>query len=322
MIDFPEKVSLLEKAFGESACGKEGLNFSFKCPNCNDKKGKKKLTVKIDTQQWHCWVCEIKGGSIFSLLRKYAPSYSKEWSQRFEKEKRRTRFDDDILPEIDESVELPKCIPVINCLNNRDPDVVASLSYLKKRNVDIQKAYRYRLCIIKDGFLKRRILFPSFDKDGQLNYWTARSIDPVDRGKYINSKAKRKEIIFNEVDIDWGKPVKLIEGPFDLLFAGENSIPILGSYISSTSKLFTTIVKHKTPVIMALDYDAIQKSINVMNALSSYGIDVKFVTFNDERDIADLGEASFKNVLKNASKWDYNVSIRKKISQISSGSLF
>lgn len=322
MIDFAEKVSLLEKAFGESACGKEGLNFSFKCPNCGDSKEKKKLTVKIDTQQWHCWVCEIKGGSIPSLLKKYSPSHTKEWIQRFEKESRRTHFDDDPVPETVQPIVLPKCLPVDSCLYDSDPDVTASISYLRKRGVSLQKAYRFRLCIVKNGFLKRRILIPSFDEKGELNYWTARAIDHSEGNKYINSKAKRNEIIFNEVDIDWNRPVTLVEGPFDLLFAGDNAIPILGSYIAASSKLFQKIVKNKTPITMALDQDAIQKSSRVMNNLCSYGIDVKFVRFPDNRDVADIGEEEFQKLLKNATKWDYNESLRTKISQITSGSIF
>jgi len=322
MIDFAEKVSLLEKAFGESACGKEGLNFSFKCPNCGVSREKKKLTVKIDSQQWHCWVCEIKGGSIPSLLRKYSPSHLKEWNQKFEKESRRVHFEDDPAPEPVQPIVLPRCYPVDSCLYDSDPDAAAAIGYLRKRNVSLQKAYRYRLCIVKNGFLRRRILFPSFDENGDLNYWTARSIDSQEKNKYINSKAKRKDIIFNEIDIDWNKPVTLVEGPFDLLFAGENAIPILGSFISSSSKLFQKIVKHKTPVILALDHDAIEKSIRVLNHLSEYGIDVKFVRFKDNRDIADLGEEEFQKLLLNPVKWDFSESIKTKISRITSGSLF
>jgi predicted RNA-binding Zn-ribbon protein involved in translation (DUF1610 family) len=322
MIDFAEKVSLLEKAFGESACGKEGLNFSFKCPNCGDSNEKKKMTVKIDSQQWHCWVCEIKGGSIPSLLRKYSPSHYKEWNQRFEKETRRTHFDDDPVPEPVQPVVLPRCLPVESCLYDSDPDAMAAIGYLRKRNVSLQRAYRFRLCIVKSGSLRRRILIPSFDEKGNLNYWTARSIDQDGRDKYINSKAKRNEIIFNEVDVDWSKPVTLVEGPFDLLFAGENAIPMLGSYITPSSRLFQQIVKHKTPVIMALDQDAIQKSLRVMNSLCEYGIDVKFVRFNDSRDIADLGEEEFQKLLKKAVSWNFNESLMTKISQIASGSLF
>ena len=43
------------------------------CPFCSHHK--KKLQVNLETQKWHCWVCNAKGQTIGSLLRKSnAPS--------------------------------------------------------------------------------------------------------------------------------------------------------------------------------------------------------------------------------------------------------
>jgi transcription elongation factor Elf1 len=48
---------------------------SFHCPFCNHHK--RKLQVNIETQKWHCWVCNAKGQTINSLLHKSdAPTYT------------------------------------------------------------------------------------------------------------------------------------------------------------------------------------------------------------------------------------------------------
>ena len=39
---------------------------------------------------------------------------------------------------------------------------------------------------------------------GELNYFSARAIDDS-RYKYINSKNKKIDIVFNEINIDWKK---------------------------------------------------------------------------------------------------------------------
>ena len=46
---------------------KNGEN-AFYCPFCNHYK--RKLQVNVDTQQWHCWVCDAKGRSLFTLAKK------------------------------------------------------------------------------------------------------------------------------------------------------------------------------------------------------------------------------------------------------------
>ena len=62
--------------------------------------------------------------------------------------------------------------------------------------------------------LRRRVIIPSFDSEGFLNYFTARAIDESTR-KYVNPKVKRTDIIFNELNVDWKKELVIVEGPFD-----------------------------------------------------------------------------------------------------------
>ena len=62
-----ELVTILEKVLNKSYQLKNG-EFAFYCPFCNHHK--KKLQVNIDTQKWHCWVCNEGGHKIGILLRK------------------------------------------------------------------------------------------------------------------------------------------------------------------------------------------------------------------------------------------------------------
>ena len=125
---------------------------------------------------------------------------------------------------------------------------------------------------------------PSFDSDGVLNYYTARSIDNDGHKKYINSKVKRKDVIFNELNIRWNEPLTLVEGPFDLVKCNWNATAMLGSYLDESYLLFRTIVQNKTDVILAMDSDARTKFHKIAEKLKSYGINVKYLDlgkFND-----------------------------------------
>ena len=57
----------LEKVLGKSIPTSRG-NHSFKCPVCKHRKNK--LEINLNTQQYHCWVCDIKGSKIDTLIKK------------------------------------------------------------------------------------------------------------------------------------------------------------------------------------------------------------------------------------------------------------
>ena len=95
---------------------------------------------------------------------------------------------------------------------------------------------------------------PSFDDDGDVKLFYRAFVYTGDSYKYKNPKAS-KDIVFNELFINWNKDLNLVEGVFDALVAG-NAVPILGSTLRSNSDLVRKIVLNDTPIYVALDPDA------------------------------------------------------------------
>jgi len=60
-------VNILDSALGVGTSMK-GSEQAHHCPFCHHHK--KKLQVNLESQYWHCWVCDSKGRSIQSLLHK------------------------------------------------------------------------------------------------------------------------------------------------------------------------------------------------------------------------------------------------------------
>jgi hypothetical protein len=97
-----------------------------------------------------------------------------------------------------------------------------------------------------------------------------------------------KDIIFNELLIDWEREVTLVEGVFDAIVAGENSIPLLGSTLREDSRLFRKIVKNDTPVLLGLDADAHKKAMKLVKALLAYDIEVRLMDTSGYKDIGEM----------------------------------
>ena len=318
-----EKLSLIRRAFGKYLIEKDGVNVNIKCPKCG-KPGsdKKKLAIQVETEQFHCWVCGFKGSSVVYLFRKYRPSFLDEANKVFNKKKFNNLEDKaQEEPKKDLVKDLEGFVMLGDVNNMSDPDLKDVARYAKKRGITTSMMWKYRLGACAEGRMRRRLLIPSFDVDGELNYYSAREIDGSSRMKYINAPVPKKEVIFNEHLMDWSLPVTLVEGPVDSIIGGENTLCLLGSHLSTDSEVFKKIVKNKTDVYLALDLDAQDKAQKIAKDLSSFGINVYVIEFKDDKDVADIGAAALKELKKSASKWTSTDRLLKMISGMRSGSM-
>lgn len=315
-----KRVKLVQRAFGTSLVDRDGINVSVSCVNKNcssyGKESKKKLILRIDNEFFHCWICGLRGKGLAYFFSRYKPNHSALAKQLFEK--RVSEVEEDAVP----AVELPEGFTLLASLTKySDPDLKACRNYLLRRGLREKDLWYFKFGGTKKGRYRRRVIIPSFDDEGHLNYFTARSIDPDATRKYINPKIKRSEIIFNEINIDWNEPITLVEGPFDLVKANQNATCLLGSTLSQRHVLFQQIVKNKTEVILALDHDAHKKTHKIASDLSKFGIDVKILNFREYEDVGEMPVGYFDSIIKNAEEWNDMQRLMSLIGGIKSGSL-
>ena len=300
MIDTKERIEILTRALGACTLDRKGINAAFRCPDCGGSK-KQKFIVRIDTGQYHCWVCDARGASVAKVLRKLSPETAARWEGVTGSHQRRF---------IDEVVEAPKVeIPMgfkllAESLDSRDPDVRDCLDYVSSRGLGIREMWYFRLGYVKRGRLSRRVIMPSFDAEGSINYWTARTIDDRTIGKYINPSIPRGEFIFNELNLDWRREITLVEGPFDLTKCDSNATAILGSNISRKSALFQAIARNRTPIVLALDSDMPEKQHKWAKALSEFDVQVRVLNLNGHKDVGEMSKQEFLEAKSKARPWD------------------
>jgi DNA primase len=293
------------------------------CPGCKKEgKAKKKLSVRLGDGVFHCWVCGLKGQNIEYLFRKYAPSFLDEArAMRFTKNENTHKEDKDVTEDHQEA-QLPNgFILLASHTESTDPDIREAIRYCIDRGLTRRDLWYFKLGTYTSGSFRRRVVFPSFDSSGQLNYFTARAIDAVKSMKYINAKVPKKTVIFNEINIDWRKELCLVEGPFDLTKTTGNATCLLGSHLAHDSALGIQIIRHKTPVLLALDPDAREKSHNIAKMLYSYDIRVRTVDVCAGSDVGDMSKSEFVKLVSTAKVWERDSRLLHMISNIKSGSI-
>lgn len=291
---------------------------SVSCPACcKDRPEKKKLVIRISDGTHHCWVCGLKGRSLKYTIRKYFP-------QKYENYLR-VYGDTDQNPVQQEELQLPvlpsKYVLLAKSINSRDPDIRSTISYAKSRGLSLRDFWYFKLGTTTTGKFKRRLIIPSFDDEGNLNYFSGRSIDKHRYPKYVNASYPKKKLIFNELNVDWSKPLTLVEGPFDLFRAGENSTCILGSFLNENYFLFKKIIQNSTPVYLALDPDAHSKTMKIAEKLHSYGVAVHIVDCSGFEDVGNMPKKEFIVRKNNSELWNPDHKLAYMIKKIRSGSV-
>jgi DNA primase len=146
---------------------------------------------------------------------------------------------------------------------------------------------RFHIGFCYEGKYANRIIIPSYDAEGIVNYFVARSYETRPYRKYDNPEAEKQSIIFNEYLIDWNKDVYIVEGPFDSIFL-INAIPMLGKVMSDL--LFDKLYENAKKIIIVLDGDAYKDAEKLYYKLNGGRLFNKIwiTKLPIDKDIADL----------------------------------
>ena len=303
-------VSLVNSVLGIGKRTSKG-NQSYNCPFCNHHKPKLEINFtdnKNGDNPWHCWACDKKGRKLRSLFKqiKAGPEYSSQLSKLVKSgyEVKEIQTEEKIL-------ELPKEFK--NIIGNKNIISRHARAYLKKRNISEDDILKYNMGYCEYGPYADRIVIPSYNSKGILNYFTSRTFKEDTFQTYKNPDTSRNIIPF-EMFINWDLPVILCEGPFDAIAIKRNVIPLLGKNIQSSlmKKLVSSKVKK---IYIALDNDAIKQALKFCEELLNEGKEVYLVELPG-KDPSEMGFKEFTKLVQKATPLNQFSLMEKKIMSI------
>lgn len=296
-------VNLLSEMFGfPRKFGHGMVEVEFNCVKCDNGRNKFNMVVNTDNHVFHCWACGYKG-KVDKLFSDYGNDRQKgEWSSidKYSYTK---------------DVEKPK--ESINLTGFRSLKVewndsftyTAAMNVLKSRKITADLISKWDICYAENGKYANRIIVPSRNLNGKMEYFVARDIYDTQKMKYKNPQIEKSSIIFGEKFIDWKKPVILTEGVFDAMVL-YNSVPLLGSKISEHKKLIQKIWDNKTPIILGFDTDKTGKDANMKIGKFLLNLKIPVYTIQDNmyNDLSKAYEIGGKDyiikLIKNSKPFD------------------
>tara|TARA_R110002051_G_scaffold244669_1_gene304581 strand:- start:43 stop:960 length:918 start_codon:yes stop_codon:yes gene_type:complete len=265
---------------------------------------KPKLQVNIQTGKWHCWVSNQGGHNLFQLLKQVGADRSayKELSEIVGS----TYYTSDKKVK-DKTLTLPKEVKYFD-----EGDSVFkrhAIGFLKSRDITNQLIIRYNIGYCTEGIYQNRIIIPSYDSDGKLNYFIGR--DFYSGGMKYKNPPISKDIIGFDLYTNWNEPIVLCEGVFDAIAIRRNAIPLFGKTI--LPKLYKKIIEKQVKhIIISLDDDAFKDSLKMINQFMDEGIRVSFVKLKG-KDPSDFGYLKMIDKINTSKKVDFKEFMRMKI---------
>lgn len=296
-------LGILHTVIGRSKPSTKG-NHAFHCPFC--KHHKPKLEVDIKSGVWHCWVCNEKGRTPTSLIRKLHASVAliKEMREYFPDGK--TLIDEKSY----DKVELPKEYRTLTTTSTALTYRQAK-AYITRRGITEQDIIKYNIGYCETGKYANSIIIPSFDSNGQINYFISRSFEKEPKRKYNAPSCNKNNLIGLEYYINWKVPVILCEGIFDAIALKRNAVPLFGKTIPKALMLKLVESDVKT-VYLALDKDALKEAINYAQQLINLGKDVYLIELNG-KDPSEIGFENMTKYLHTAKQMTFSDLLKKKM---------
>jgi len=251
-------------------------------------------------------VCGLKGKSLLTLFKKL----NVESKVTDELNLILGNTSTTVFSSISTKLVLPKEFKSLSTLKSSDITGKHALSYLKKRGITELDILKYNIGYCENGIYANRIIIPSYDAQGILNYFTGRTFDKNNNYKYKNPSVSRDIIPF-ELFINWNLPIVLCEGPMDALAIKRNAIPLLGKTISN-SLMKKIICSSVDKIYIALDKDAIKEALKFCEKLMNEGKEVYLVELND-KDPSTLGFENFTKLIQNTYSLTFTDLLEKKL---------
>lgn len=309
---FDKIYNILVEFLGESKQGgydSQITQFQFNCPLCAERNGgipdgKYNLEINMERQKFLCWKdmdTDDMKGNISSLIKKFGtPSLYNKYKEEIFNLKRLKLYDINLYSGItfesqESFIMLPNTFTKLNLSTCNDKRLI---EYCNKRKIDQNIINKFNIGYTtwdeKDKSWANRLIIPSYDSFGDLNYFVGRDFtDNPKKTKYKNCSNDKKQIVFQESLIDTDSDVILVEGAIDCIYF-PNTISLLGKTLTKDCELYNLLYnKCNGKIIIAIDADTdINETKRIYNILNIGHLKNKiyYIRLNKFKDFGELYE--------------------------------
>ena len=291
---------------------------SVKCPWCGEDDPSEHLGVNLTAENWGCHRnAEHRGRGpsyLIAALLGCSSQQAKLIARQYSKADPSTL--DEALAVLTGTSEAPKAVKGHSSLalpadfKHIKPkgSTARFWNYLMLRGFDdvADLAFQYDLKCAVTGDYKDRIIIPFYQRR-ELIGWTGRALqNPVIAPRYLSSSEAVKQCVFNEdVLMDGGRLLFVVEGPFDALKldyygepSGARATCVFGTSMSIDQlSILSKLRRRFKKVIILFDTDAVGPSFSAVDWLHASNVSVGQLP-DGVKDPGELSPDDVENLIK------------------------
>jgi len=301
---------LVESILGKGVPASKG-NYAFVCPICKHSGRKLEVNMITNTKSqnpYHCWTCtNFKGLTLKSLF--YSLKVNSNKYEELNSILGTTYKTDYIHQEI--KIELPQEFQPFISLSKTNIISKHALKYLiKDRGISFEDIIKHNIGFCETGKYKNKIIIPTYNKEGVLEYFIARSFEK-DPYRKFDAPVSDKNIVGFESLINFDLPITICEGAFDSIAIKRNAIPLFGKSISK--KLQKTLMLNKVKsIFLALDEDALKSTLKIAEELIHLGKKVYVVRLGG-KDPSEIGFEAYNKIVEHLQPFTFGDLVKLKL---------
>ena len=212
MVRGQEFHSIIENVFGEVQGLMQSEQVQVNCPMCMERDGlyepdgKFNLEINTGRRVFRCWKCDEPrfSGSLGRLIRMFGNDADYEMYKSYAGSFNDYDYEEDEKEYV--AVKLPEEMILFSQMEAGNLEHFEAYNYMvNDRKISREIILKYRLGFCTTGKYEKRIIIPSYDTNGEVNYFVGRTYDPKmeKKKKYDNPKSDKDRIIFNEGLVNW-----------------------------------------------------------------------------------------------------------------------
>lgn len=287
MIKGIEFHNIIENIFEDVKGLHQSEQIQVNCPICQEREGlsypdgKYNLEINTNRKVFRCWKCDEPkfSGSLKRLIKIFGTTIDYEMYKSLVGPLGDFDYDTTTTEPKNLDVKLPQEMISFSKMDPSNSEHFKAYNYLiNDRLLTKDIILKYKLGFCTEGKYKNRIIIPSFNDVGEINYFVARNYGQKNiNGRkippYLNPDVDKRFFIFNEGLINWDSTVYLVEGVFEMLSFPINTIPLLGKDL--IGELYYKLKEKKPNVIILLDPDAFKSTIDLFYKIHSIYVGVE-----------------------------------------------
>ena len=272
------------------------------CKFHDDRGTKKGMNINLETGLFFCYSCGAKGNAAQFAQKMGVEDFTLQVDYN-----QLTTLADELREEVGNidinEMNYPESFKFITGVENSLIGKKALEYITEKRGLSIESVLRLKIGYCFKGPYSGRIIIPTLDEKGRVEYFVGRSFlfndVPYKNPRNDEAGKGKTQVLFNYHEAKTKRQIIICEGVFDAIATGMSAVAVFGKTLSSAQCQLLRQTQTEEFIVL-LDGEAQEEAQALAQILAGYGRTVRVAQLPQDEDPDSIDRLALTSYIKNA----------------------